>query len=126
MAHFEIPVDDLVRAKQFYNTVFGWTSNDMPEHNYTFVNTTETDEKGYPLKPGAINGGFEKRSEHMKHPILTITVQNIDKSLEAVAKEGGEVIVGTNQMGDVGIAAYIKDSEGNVMGLWQSLAQPAD
>ncbi len=94
----------------------------MPQHNYTFANTTETDDKGYPKKPGAINGGFEKRSDHMKHPTLTITVKDMDKSLESVKSEGGEVIVKKQQVGEMGIAAYIKDSEGNIMGLWQSLS----
>jgi predicted enzyme related to lactoylglutathione lyase len=31
VVHFEIPADNLQRAKKFYSTVFGWTMNDYPE-----------------------------------------------------------------------------------------------
>ena len=31
VVHFEIPADDLSRAKKFYSTVFSWKMNDMPE-----------------------------------------------------------------------------------------------
>ena len=33
--HFEIPADNLARAKKFYSTVFGWKINDYPEMQYT-------------------------------------------------------------------------------------------
>ena len=45
VVHFEIPVDDLGRAKQFYGSVFGWELQDVPGINYTSVTTTPVDRK---------------------------------------------------------------------------------
>lgn len=33
--HFEIPVDDMKRAQNFYKSIFGWHVESMPEMNYT-------------------------------------------------------------------------------------------
>ena len=54
--HFEIPVDDVERAKKFYGSIFGWQLKDEPEMDYVMVTTVETGEHG-PKVPGAINGG---------------------------------------------------------------------
>ena len=45
VVHFEIPADDLERAKEFYGAVFGWELADMPEMDYTVVKTTPVDEQ---------------------------------------------------------------------------------
>lgn len=34
VVHFEVPYDDLERAKKFYIDVFGWKIQSMPEMNY--------------------------------------------------------------------------------------------
>ena len=41
VVHFEIPADDLSRAKKFYNTVFAWKASDVPEMEYVMLGTTE-------------------------------------------------------------------------------------
>ena len=94
VVHFEIPADDLVRARDFYSTVFGWKMNQMPQMGYTIVGTTETDEKGMPKEPGAINGGMLEREDPVNHPVITISVENIDQSLEKIVKNGGKVVRG--------------------------------
>ncbi|HLD97299.1 MAG TPA: VOC family protein, partial [Candidatus Nanoarchaeia archaeon] len=57
VVHFEIPADDMTRAEKFYNDNFGWkiTKVPMPGGEYFLVNTVDTDEKGMPKSPGAIN-----------------------------------------------------------------------
>jgi uncharacterized protein len=40
------------------------------------------------------------------------------KKIEA---EGGKVIVPKGEVPDMGYYAYFKDTEGNVMGLWESM-----
>lgn len=37
VVHFEIPVDDAVRAKKFYPSIFGWELGEMPGMDYTDV-----------------------------------------------------------------------------------------
>ena len=63
VVHFEIPVDDLKRAQNFYKIIFGWTIEPMPEMNYTILRTVEVDEKFMPKEKGAINGGMMKRDK---------------------------------------------------------------
>ena len=43
VVHFEIPADDLPRAKKFYSTVFGWSTSEMPEMEYVMLGTAESD-----------------------------------------------------------------------------------
>ncbi len=117
--HFEIPADDLERAHTFYRDTFGWEINHMPEMQYTMVTTTESGERG-PLHPGAINGGMFERSEDMTSPVVTIGVDDIDKALEKITAAGGAGVRDKMQVGDMGWAAYFKDTEGNLIGLWQN------
>ena len=120
VVHFEIPADDLSRAKKFYSTVFGWRANEMPEMEYVMIGTTESDENGMPKQPGAINGGMLKRQDPVRHPVVTIDVENMDDALAKVKKNGGQIVREKLPVGEMGFAAYFKDSEGNVIGLWQN------
>jgi predicted enzyme related to lactoylglutathione lyase len=120
VVHFEIPADDVARAQKFYNTVFGWKMNSMPEMQYTLVGTVPTDEKGMPSEAGAINGGMLKRQEPVMNPVITIDVEDIDKALETIGKNGGKTVSKKQPVGEMGFAAYFKDSEGNTVGLWQN------
>lgn len=121
VVHFEIPADDLERARKFYQSVFGWKMDQFPGMEYILVGTTEVDENSMPKEPGAINGGMLKRQHPVTSPVITINVQNIDEALKKVKKIGGEVVRGKMQVGEMGHAAYFKDTEGNIIGLWQNI-----
>ncbi len=120
VTHFEIPADDLERAQMFYRDTFGWNITPMPEMQYTLVGTTPSDEKGMPSTPGGINGGMMRRQGPMTNPVITIEVDDVDKSLEQVEKMGGKTVVGRQPVADMGFTAYFEDTEGNLMGMWQS------
>jgi predicted enzyme related to lactoylglutathione lyase len=120
VVHFEIPADDLSRAKKFYGNVFGWKMNEVPQMEYVMLGTTESDENGMPREPGAINGGMLKRQDPVRHPVVTIDVESIDDALAEVKKNGGQVVSEKLAVGDMGFTAYFRDSEGNVVGLWQN------
>ncbi len=121
VVHFEIPADDRERAQTFYSDAFGWNIQYMPEMEYSALMTTDSDEQGMPTTPGAINGGLAKRSAPMsEQPTITIGVDDIDKALEKVSSAGGSAVGEKIQVADMGWAAYFKDSEGNVIGLWQT------
>jgi len=121
VVHFEIPADDIERAKKFYSEIFGWKINAIPEMNYTIVNTGSTDNEGMVQEKGYINGGMLKRNEAVKNPVITINVDDIKSTISKIENAGGKLIKEPMKVGDMGLAAYFKDSEGNVMGLWQSL-----
>lgn len=120
VVHFEIPADNLDRAKKFYQNTFGWQLQDVPDMSYTMVRTTETDEKWMPKKPGAINGGMLKRNASVPVPSFAIDVENLDEAIGKVKKAGGVIVKGKTSVGPMGFIAYFKDTEGNVLSLWQN------
>jgi predicted enzyme related to lactoylglutathione lyase len=123
VVHFEIPADNLERAQKFYRSVFGWEMEQFPEMEYIMVRTTQVDENHMPAEPGAINGGMMKRERPVIAPVITIAVQDMETAMKNIKKMGGEVIRGKMQVGDMGYAAYFKDTEGNIIGLWQTIDQ---
>ncbi len=123
IVHFEIPADDPKRAGEFYNKAFGWDIQSMPEMQYTMISTTPSDENGMPKQPGAINGGMPKRNDMVKQTVVTVNVKSIDDSLAKIEKLGGKRMGDKMSVGEMGWAAYFRDTEGNVVGLWQN-AQP--
>jgi predicted enzyme related to lactoylglutathione lyase len=124
VVHFEIPVDDAARAEEFYRSIFDWELNDVDMGGgnvYTTVTTTPIDEQSrMPTEPGAINGGLMRRSSDTPGPVITIGVDAIDDSLKKVEAGGGSIVQPRTEIPDMGAFAYFKDSEGNVVGLWET------
>ena len=122
--HFEIPADDMNRAKKFYSDSFGWKMTDFPspDMEYAGVYTTEIDDKHMPKEAGAINGGMFKRGMGLpaQTPTIAVTVENLDATIAKVKAAGGSVIMEKKPIGDMGFYAYIKDTEDNVIGVWQT------
>jgi uncharacterized protein len=123
IVHFELPVNDLERARAFYGKIFGWNLQDWPMPDgstYIGVHTTPIDEKTrMPLKPGAINGGIMKRNEHVKAPVFAINVSSIDEKVKEMEAAGANVIMPKVDMMGMGFYAYLQDPEDNVIGLWE-------
>ena len=123
VVHFEIPTDDLERAKTFYGSVFGWQlqTMNMGEEDYTIAMTGPVDEKTQrPTEPGSINGGMTQRGGSIPAPVITIEVDAIDDSLKQIEAGGGGVVQARTEIPGMGAFAYFTDSEGNVMGLWET------
>jgi uncharacterized protein len=122
VSHFEIPADNTERARKFYSTVFGWTTTEMPGMDYTMVGTGPANEQGRPKEPGYIGGGIGKRGGPLSHPVVVIVVDDITATEKIIEKNGGSIIQTKQPIGDgsMGHAGYFKDSEGNVVGLFQA------
>jgi predicted enzyme related to lactoylglutathione lyase len=120
VVHFELPADDVERARTFYTDTFGWQLDDMPELDYIWVRTVATDDRGTPAEPGAINGGMTARQDPVTGPVITIEVEDIDTALAKVVACGGRVVQERAAVGTTGFTAYIADTEGNTIGLWQN------
>ncbi|HWH00376.1 MAG TPA: VOC family protein [Pilimelia sp.] len=119
VVHFEVPVDDAERARAFYGEAFGWQLQSMPQMSYTLVTTTPSGDAG-PMEPGAINGGMLARQGPIQSPVIVIEVSDIDAALARVEQLGGRTALGRQAVGDMGFSAYVHDTEGNLIGLWQS------
>lgn len=120
VVHFEIPADDMERAQGFYSRAFGWSINSMPGMRYTLLGTAPTGEGGAPTEPGSINGGMLERQDPVQSPVITINVPEIDAALAKIQEVGGGTVREKWAVGDMGFAAYFTDSEGNVLGLWET------
>jgi len=122
IAYFEIPADNIDRAKHFYRTLLGWkieptnsASMDLKklqEIQYQDIITGEA-------KEGTMNmGGMYKRQ--MGEPIKTyVQVDDIDKVLTNVGKLGGKILMPKEEIKGVGLVAIIQDTEGNGIGIWK-------
>ena len=121
VVHFEIPYDDGDRARAFYGKAFGWQVQPMPEMAYTIVMSGPSGEQG-PTEPGFINGGMMQREAPFTAPNLVIDVANLEEALKAVNEAGGTTVSERQAVGDMGFAAYFNDTEGNLVGLWETAA----
>jgi uncharacterized protein len=120
VVHFEIPAEDTARAHAFYRDAFGWEIQPMPELDYAFAITSPVDDQGRPKDPGSINGGMFQRNPDLSTPVVTINVEDIDTAVARVIELGGAQVGEKIPVADMGWAAYFTDTEGNVMGLWQT------
>jgi uncharacterized protein len=122
VAHFEIPADDTKRARKFYTTTFGWKCDTVPGMDYTMVSTGKVDDQGMPSEPGVIGGGIGKREGNLLHPVVTILVDEITLAEKLIEKNGGKIVQRKQAIGDgsMGHMGYFKDSEGNIVGLYQN------
>jgi uncharacterized protein len=122
VVHFEVPYDDKKRVHSFYEKVFGWKFQDIPDMDYLIARTVEVDKKQMPKEKGAINGGMYKRGEKSsKTPVLVVDVSNIEEHIKKVISHGGSVFMPTHKVGEMGIYAQVRDTEGNIIGIWQKL-----
>ena len=121
VVHFEIPTDDEARPREFYSSIFGWQLQEMDEMQYTLVRTVSVDEQTQlPTEPGAINGGLMKRSAETPAPVITVDVHSIDDSLKQIEASGGSTVTPRTEIPGMGAFAYFKDTEDNVLGLWET------
>jgi predicted enzyme related to lactoylglutathione lyase len=119
VVHFEIPADDLDRAKKFYGDNFGWRLNQLgPEMgSYVLVQTGPTDAQGMPQDKAFINGGLMKRDPSARSPVLVLAVDDADAAVEKIKKSGGRLVGEILDIPNVGRYARVQDTEGNVIGV---------
>jgi predicted enzyme related to lactoylglutathione lyase len=121
VVHFEIPYDDGDRAQAFYRQAFGWEVMPLPDMGYTLVMSGPSGDDG-PTEPGYINGGMMQREGPYTAPNLVLDVDNLEAALKEVNDAGGTTVSERQAVGDMGFTAYFRDSEGNLVGLWETAA----
>jgi len=123
ICHFEIPVDDLGRAGAFYKELFDWKmqpwSADGSDPIIWMVGTVPTDEKGAPERPG-VNGMLIKK-QHPQQPFANyVSVESVDEYGAKAVALGGQIALPKTAVPGMGYFLYIKDTEGNILGLWEN------
>ena len=114
--HFEIPADDVERARRFYEQVFGWKIEQYPMppgQEYWGVTAKDSNEQG-------INGGLMKRQMPGQPFTNYVTVDSIDVMIPIVHAQGGKVALPKQEIGGcMGWIAAFLDPENNLIGLHQ-------
>jgi predicted enzyme related to lactoylglutathione lyase len=105
--HFEIPAKDTSRAQDFYKGMFGWEFQDMegPQEYHMMRLSENTGGAVFPGDTGAIR--------------VYIDVDDI-KSAAAKVNELGGKSDDPQAVPGMGWFATGTDTEGNLIGLWQS------
>ncbi len=127
VVHFEMPAEDKNRMRKFYESVFGWQTQQLGHEmgNYVLATTTETDENRMVKTPGTINGGFYDKTKSDQHTRITISVDDIREAMKKVEAAGGKAIWGMQKPGEpdeipgVGLYALFIDTEGNRVSMLQ-------
>jgi predicted enzyme related to lactoylglutathione lyase len=130
IVHFEIPANDIGRAKKFYNDLFGWNIEKWPgtEDNssqltspvtgqsieYWMVITT--DDKGNK----ALGGGMMKRQMPEHQVTNYIGVESIDEYSSKVKELGGKIVAPKHAVPGMGYFALCIDTENNSFAIWES------
>lgn len=121
VVHFEIHASDPEKVADFYRELFGWTiqkwDGPMP---YWMVMT------GDDASPG-IHGGLVQRmgdkpadGQPMNGFPCTVDVADVEASLQKAVALGGTVALPKMPVPGVGWLAYVKDTDGNIVGLMES------
>jgi uncharacterized protein len=117
LSRFAINADDVPRAREFYQKVFGWSFEPWGPPNFYLIETGEE-------KVRVVGGLLQERRELLAGSKMigfecTISVQNLDEAMRAIESHGGKVITSKFHIPTVGTCAYFQDTEGNVAGVIQ-------
>jgi len=106
---FSIMVDDDVRARRFYQAVFGWTFEDWGPPGF------------YLIRGAGLEGSLYKRQEPLTGTgfrafEVTVGVDDVDDIAARVTKAGGTITMPKMRIETVGELIYFNDTEGNRLG----------
>jgi predicted enzyme related to lactoylglutathione lyase len=112
VVHFEIPADDVDRARQFYSSLFGWETDATPgfPDYYTFDASD-----GEQMQGGAI----QARQPGMSAPVNYISVESVAEKVDRIRELDGEILMDKSPVQGMGWLAIFRDTEGNMFGLWE-------
>jgi len=110
---FEIPADNVERAKGFYSALFGWKIERFPGgmEDYWHIDTGGPD--------ASPDGGLMKRQQSEQCITNYIAVPSVDEYMNRVQDLGGKVCVPKSAVPEMGYFAVCQDTEGNTFALWE-------
>jgi len=114
IVHFDIAADNPQRAKNFYESLFGWKMEGPPGMtDYYLIETEDL------VGNRGVGGGLGKRGEPSQRITAYIGVDRIDVYGVRVAELGGRVVHAKMPVPGWGYLSVCVDTEGNTFGLWQ-------
>lgn len=120
VVHFEIHATEPQKVAAFYAALFGWKVQQWGDQPYWLFDT------GTPDKPG-INGGLVPRrgaapveGQAVNAFVCTVDVTAVDDIMARAVSLGGTIALPKMPIPGVGWLAYIKDPDGNILGVMQA------
>ncbi|HMS67305.1 MAG TPA: hypothetical protein PKD18_04190 [Saprospiraceae bacterium] len=113
LTHFAIHIDDIERAKSFYDGVFDWGFNSYGQADFLQIKADKSE-------TGELIGALQARkfspvSEKLIGLECTIGVENLDEIVERVKNNGGQLLLPKTAIPYVGWIAKFLDTEGNLI-----------
>lgn len=119
VVHFEIQGSDPEALAAFYRELFGWSITRWGDQPYWLIETGPKDQPG-------INGGLLPRNgpppqegQSVNAFVCTVEVASLDEHFARALSLGGVAAVPKMPIPGVGWLAYVKDPNGNILGLMQ-------
>jgi predicted enzyme related to lactoylglutathione lyase len=108
--YIEINVADMVAAREFYGSAFGWSFND---YGPTYSGIRPPDGEG---EVGGLNGEREPRPGG---PLVLLYSDDLDATVSAVESAGGRIVEGPYEFPG-GRRFHFADPSGNELGVGAS------
>jgi uncharacterized protein len=113
MTHFAIHIDDIERAKNFYDGVFDWGFNSYGPNDFLQIKADKSEN-------GELIGALQARKyspvpENIIGFECSISVKNVDVIIEKVKANGGQILLAKTAIPYVGWIAKFLDTEGNLV-----------
>ena len=114
VVHWEFWSEDPEKVAGFYEKVFGWQIQQVPQMDYRLATTGGE---------GGINGGIMKPKAGPWPAKMTfyIDVDDLAEYGKKIAAAGGKIIVDQQEVPGVGKLSLFEDPEGRVLGMWKQL-----
>ena len=116
LVHFEIPVNDPAKVSRFYEQLFQWKFNKMPDPtgsmDYWLISHKDAGEN-------ETMGGLYKRTMGEIGFVNYFSVVNIDQALAKASSLGANVIKAKQEIPNIGWFAILQDPDNNTFALFQ-------
>jgi predicted enzyme related to lactoylglutathione lyase len=110
---FDIPVNDINRAKKFYSKVFKIKFQSVAED-------TPNEMAFFPYEKGTVSGALCQGMAKPNHNGSTVYLnagEDLQEALSRVEEAGGKILQEKMEIGENGFIAFFEDSEGNRVGM---------
>jgi predicted enzyme related to lactoylglutathione lyase len=108
----DLATSDPSRAVQFYRQVFRWEAEEPDPAHGGYFNFHRDGVRLAGAMKAMQDGPADVWSGHL-------ATDNVEKTLEVVAAEGGQVIVPAMEVSDLGVMSIVVDPGGASIGFWQ-------
>ena len=116
VVHWELWSKDPAKVSAFYERVFDWKVNYVPQMEYRIVDTNASEAmKG-------INGGImqPKEGPWPGNMAFYVLVDDLAAFRKKIVEAGGKILVEEQDVPGMGSFALFSDPDGRVMGIWKA------